>query len=39
MSLVAVLVGIIVVVAFLVATLALARKRRRGQQPTGPPPR
>jgi hypothetical protein len=39
MALAAVLVGIIVVVAFLVATLAVTRKRRRGQQPTGVPPR
>jgi hypothetical protein len=39
MALAAVLIGIFAVVAFLVATLALVRRRRRGQQPTGSPPR
>jgi heme/copper-type cytochrome/quinol oxidase subunit 2 len=39
MALAAVLVGIIVVLVFLGTILALARRRRRGQEPTGAPPR
>ena len=38
MALAAILVGVIVALLFLVAILALSRKRRRGQPPTGSPP-
>jgi hypothetical protein len=39
MALAAILAGIIIVLLFLAATLALSRKRRRGQKPIGSPPR
>jgi heme/copper-type cytochrome/quinol oxidase subunit 2 len=39
MSLVAILIGISAVVLFLALIMVFSARRRRGQQPTGPPPR